>query len=79
MNDMALPFFMGTVEKMEECGIDTNELRKSLDGTKAIIHMSLLTMEQFNEVRTKTSILAMTNEQTQELMRTTEWTSEDVL
>lgn len=72
--EMSLPYFVGTVERFAECGITTDEHRKSLDGTKAIVHMHGLTIEQFNEVRTKTSILALTHEQALELMETAEWT-----
>jgi hypothetical protein len=71
--DFLLPFFTGNTDKFAECGIDTTGLRHSLDGTQAIIHMQNLTIEQFNEVRTKTSILALTHEQTQELMASAEW------
>jgi len=73
MNDMNLPFFMGSCEKLEECNIDTTPLRKSLDGTKAIIHMHLLTIDQFNAMRIKTSIEALTHEQARSLMATAEW------
>ena len=91
MSDMALPFFMGTVSDLQGCGIDTEGLRKSLTGEitvtgegedqvvtdthLAIVHMHGLTIEQFNAVRTKTSIDALTHEQAQVLMATAEWSN----
>lgn len=73
MNDFVMAFFIGTIEKLQECGIDTTTLRKSKDGLQAIIHFDLLTMEQFNAIRPKTSIEALTHEQTLERMATSEW------
>lgn len=78
MSDMTLPFFVGTVENFEECGINTLTERKSLDGNKVIVHMHNLTMEQFNVIRTKMNILALTYNQTLELMQTPEWVEVDV-
>jgi len=76
--DFALPYFVGEISRLEDCGIDTDGLRKSLDGTQAIVHMHNLTIEQFNEVRTKTSITAYTHEQAQEVMKTAEWNNEEI-
>ncbi len=73
MSDMELPFFVGTVDDFTCCGVDTTNLRKSVDGTQAIIHMHNLTMEQFNEVRFKVDINAVTHEEALTLMGTPEW------
>lgn len=68
-----LPFAVGDITKLQECNIDTTNLRKSLDGTKALVHLQNLTISQFNAFRVKTSIQAMTYEQVEELMATPEW------
>ena len=78
MTGMELPFLVGDVEKFEECLIDTTYNRKSLDGKITIVHIHGLTIEQFNEVRTKTSLVAHSQESAAELMLTPEWTSEVV-
>lgn len=77
MSDMSLPWFVGTVEKLQECGIVTDGLRKSIDGLKAIVHLQDLSVEQFAAVRPKTSIDALNYEQAKELMSTEEWTVVD--
>lgn len=76
MEDMNMPFAVGSIDKLQECGIDTTDLRKSIDETMALIHLQNMSIEQFTAFRTKTSILAMTQEQTEELMLTTEWSGE---
>lgn len=63
MNDFDLPFFAGSCEDLTECGIDTEPLRKSQNGERAIIHMHNLSMEQFNSIRVNTDIEALTHEQ----------------
>lgn len=70
---MTLPFFVGAISSLKNCGIETAPLRKSNDGTLAIVHMHALTIEQFENVRTKTSIEALSYEQAQSLMQTADW------
>lgn len=67
-------FAMGTIQDLQECLIDTEDLRKSIDSSKAIIHVSNMTAEQIELFRTKTSILALSVEETEALMITSDWT-----
>lgn len=64
---------MGETDKLQECGIDTTSLRKSLDGTLCLVHQHGLTKEQFDEIRPKTSIETMTYEEVKALLQTPEW------
>jgi hypothetical protein len=75
MDDMKLPFFIGSIEDFESCGIDTSTLRKSLDNAQVIIHLHNLTIEQFNAIRVKTNVAALSYQQVQDLMQTSEWKS----
>ncbi len=68
-----LPFLGGLVTELEASGIQTDTLRKSLDGTQAIIHIQLLSMEQFNAAIKQASVLGYSFAYTEELMQTAEW------
>ena len=76
--DMNLPYFVGDTDRLGECGVDTTTQRKSLDGSLCIVHMHGLTIEQFNEIRTKTSIVAYSIQDALILMATPEWQVEEV-
>jgi len=77
--DMNLPYFVGNTDRIEDCGVDTTGQRKSLDGTLCIVHMHGITIEQFNAIRTKTSIVAYSQADAIELMNTSEWTEPEVI
>ena len=75
--DMILPYFMGETIKLQECGIDTTSLRKSLDGSLCLVHQHGLTKVQFDEIRPKTSIQTLTYEEVKELLQTVEWKEQE--
>lgn len=62
---MNLPYFVGSIEKFEAVGINTNDLKKN-EGS-AIIHIENLTIDQFNELRLDVEVFALSHEQAREL------------
>lgn len=75
--DMTLPYLIGECETLQSCGIDTEGLRKSLDGTKAVAHMQILSIEQFNAIRPILEIGIYSHEEVEKLMKTPEWSEEN--
>jgi hypothetical protein len=85
MPDMTLPFFVGPEEKMKTHGVETSALRKSKAGLKddkgkdipqkALIHMSVLSMEQFDEMRFDADILTLTHDEAAALNNDAEWST----
>jgi len=73
MADMDLVFVVGTVAKLTDCGINTETERKSLDGTKAIVHLQNLNIAQFNLIRFDLDVQMITYQQCLDLTATAEW------
>ena len=85
---MNLPFIVGEIGEVtkDEDGkiisgsglafhnIDCTGCRKSIDGTKAIQHMNLLSVEQLNSIRGDMAIRFYDVDEMNELMATEEWT-----
>lgn len=77
MYDMSNIYYVGEIDKLQLCGIDTEPLRKSLDGIKAVVHHDLLSKEQFDALRPKTSILCLTFAEAQALSSDPEWAAQE--
>ncbi len=70
-----LPFVVASVERLQSYGIDTEGLRHSLDGTKAVIHQQLINETTFNALRFDAEVQILYQSSVQELMATPEWGS----
>jgi len=95
MSDMSLPYFVGTVDKLQSCGIGTAGLRKSLTGEitesivdgetvitdthLAIVHQSILTPDQIRAVRFEAEIDWYFGDEAVALMSTPARSAEEAL
>lgn len=84
-----LPYFVGTINDMKACGIDTDGLRQSLTGErietivedeaiisdthKVIVHQSVLTPEQIRAIRFNEGIAWYFGDEAVQLMGSVEW------
>lgn len=68
-----LRFILGTVSNFDLLGINTETNRKSLDGTKALVHQETLTDEQFETIRYDETFQFISNGALDELLNTAEW------
>ena len=71
MSWRTLPFVVAKITDIENFGVPTASLRKSVDGTQALVHLDNLNMEQGVGLSYLGS--GYTQEEVMELMKTSEW------
>ena len=72
-----LRFAIGNTNDLSEIGIETDGLRKSVDGTLSIIHIEFLSDEQFEAIRFNPSFTFKSGESMEELMKTPVWNDDE--
>jgi len=75
MNELV--FVMSKVEEMKDVGIDTEGLRKSIDGTKAIIHIEFVKDEQLVLLARKGELKCLKNDELHQALHNKEWEGEN--
>jgi hypothetical protein len=69
-----LRFIIGNVADFEAIPIDISTERRSVDGTKALKHIELLSEEELEAVQSNSAFEIVSNDAVGELMATEEWT-----
>lgn len=68
-----LRFIVGNVADFDSVGIDITSERESIDNTKSLKHIELLSDEQFETVRFDKRFEFLSDENLEALIATSEW------
>jgi len=72
-----LKFVVATLAGFDRVNIDVSNERLSIDGTKSLKHMELLTADQFNLMRFDALFQFVGDAEIYDLMETAEWKTVD--
>lgn len=72
-----LIFIFASVEGFQSVGVDTSGLRKTIDGTKALIHIQYISDEQILSLVKKGDLQSLTHEGALKATHTKEWEGEE--
>ena len=75
---MNLLWVLATIEDFNNANINITTERKSVDNSKAIKHISLLTVEEWENIRYNSNFIFLDQSDCEILMKTSEWNSEDI-
>jgi len=75
--DKMLKFVVATLAGFDRVNIDVSNERLSIDGTKSLKHMELLTADQFNLMRFDALFQFVGDAEIYDLMETAEWKTVD--
>jgi len=74
-----LKFVVATLTDFARVNIDVSNERLSIDGTKLLKHIELLTADQFNLMRFDTLFQFVGDAEIYALMETAEWKAPDII
>jgi len=74
-----LKFVVATLTDFDRVNIDVSNERLSVDGTKLLKHIELLTADQFNLMRFDTLFQFVGDAEIYALMETAEWKAPDAI
>ena len=74
-----LKFVVATLTDFARVNIDVSSERLSIDGTKSLKHMELLTADQFNSMRFDGLFQFVGDADIYDLMETPEWKAPDII